>query len=144
MLEPLRALLPGMHQSIFGDPVSFNSIFQPALFPSVPWGMASNAWAEYYACGGWMALLALIFLFFIIIRASNQLLWRDSKHSSIVTTIVLSCMIPFVFFIHRSDLAFQFVYFRDSLFAFFGAFLLGAFIQATLIFFQSKILFLKQ
>jgi hypothetical protein len=59
---------------------TFNSMVQPALFPNVTFGMASNPWAQAYAAGGlWMVttfavgyagLLAMLTVLFNVTRGA--------------------------------------------------------------------------
>ncbi len=125
LLNPFRALLPGFNVSLFGPVETFNDLFQYTLFPNVPWGMASNAWAEHYACGGWLGLVTLMLTFFLLIKGANKLLLKSIKSSPTKATIILCTTTPFIFFIHRSDLLLQITVARDSLLMYMGTIAIG-------------------
>lgn len=83
---------------------SFNSIFQPALFPNHISGMANNIWAEMWSGGGWLLLIVFIFIFnSFLFLGSYALLTKDP---SIISVVALMGSY-WAFYIHRNDLGFQ-------------------------------------
>jgi hypothetical protein len=83
-----------------GDVPLFSDLFKHKLFGDIPFGMASNPWAQAYAAGGYM----LIAIFAAIYAGSVGALgyvFKASKGSLRALTLVISVWIAFYF--HRND-----------------------------------------
>lgn len=85
------------------ETTSFNSLFQPTLFPSIEYGMASNIWAQMWSAGGWPLLLIFIMLFNLVIAFGNATL---RSASLVVRGGFAAPMLYWSFYIHRNDLAY--------------------------------------
>jgi hypothetical protein len=85
------------------DSPSFNSLFQPTLFPSVEYGMASNIWAQMWSAGGWTLLLVFIIIFNVVLSVGNATL---KSSSSVVRAGLAPIFLYWAFYIHRNDLSY--------------------------------------
>ena len=109
-----RLFFPGLANALFGRDLSFNDYFQPALYPEVPWGMASNIWAEQYSTGGPIWLYAFLVMFFVVLFALNSLALRlIAEGNSDKFLIVVVMTVPVLLFMHRNDLLYQLVLVRN-------------------------------
>ena len=82
---------------------SFNSLFQPTLFPEVEYGMASNVWAQLWSAGGWFLVIIFIVLFNIMLAVGNATL----KSSSVFVKAAAAPMFCYLaFYMHRNDLSY--------------------------------------
>lgn len=83
-----------------GECLGFNEFFQPALFPDVTYGMASNIWAQVWSAGG-LPAVALFLLFYCgsIFIANLSL----SCRSKAVRYGLVPAFIYWTFYIHRND-----------------------------------------
>ncbi|HEY4210719.1 MAG TPA: hypothetical protein VGM84_04530 [Steroidobacteraceae bacterium] len=109
-----RLFFPGLANTLFGRNLSFNDYFQPALYPEVPWGMASNIWAEQYGAGGIVWLYLFVILFFLMLLAINKFalkLLAEGKSDKFLFVVVM--IVPVLIFMHRNDLLYQLVLVRD-------------------------------
>jgi hypothetical protein len=82
--------------------VSFNDLFQRALFPhAIDWGMANNIWAEMYSSGG-VTLLAL----FIVVNVGVLGLFSKALRieNPEVRAVVALLGSYWAFYLHRNDL----------------------------------------
>jgi hypothetical protein len=116
---PLGASVFGIDSS---KVVSFNAMVQPALFPRVGFGMASNPWAQAYAAGGeWM--VAVFALGYAAIMAI--LTWSFYKTTGSLRTAfaVIGAWVGFYF--HRNDLFIEAIIVKHVVYVF-GASLLVA------------------
>jgi hypothetical protein len=82
---------------------SFNDYFQPDLFGSLDYGMASNIWAQFYSAFSWMGVVLMIFMFCFILLLSNYAL---RKSSYINLALFSPIYVYFAFYIHRNDLGY--------------------------------------
>lgn len=82
---------------------SFNASFQPALFPSVEYGMASNIWAQMWSSGGWGLLICFIFLFNLVLVIGNATLRSPSL---MVRVGFAPGFVYWAFYIHRNDIGY--------------------------------------
>jgi hypothetical protein len=91
--------------SVFGIDSSkvktFNDIAQPALFPRVPFGMASNPWAQAYAAGG-QGMVALFAVGYALVVGLISLLFSRSTGALKAALAVTGAWIAFYF--QRNDL----------------------------------------
>jgi len=87
------------------ESVSFNSLFQTALFSWQEAGMANNIWAEMWSSGGWVLLLIFIVVFNCILAFGSYFLrMRDPVLRSWIALLGSY----WAFYIHRNDIAYQF------------------------------------
>ncbi len=85
-------------------PVSFNDLFQEALFPGLSFGMANNIWAEMWSGGGWVLLGVFVAVYTgLHIFLSSGALNRSRN----VQVIVVITGILWGFYVHRNDLVYQ-------------------------------------
>lgn len=91
----------------------FNDQFQPALFPSIEYGMAYNIWAEAYSAFGYIGIICIsAFIPFIL-----QKLWKlYTKSNTVFSVIVLLIGVTIAFWIQRNSLATIFAYTRNILY----------------------------
>ena len=85
-----------------GAPLSFNDLFQSALFPSdLDYGMANNIWAEMISSGGWLLLSLFLGVFVVILMLGSY--WIRTRDATFAggTAVVFSY---WAFYIHRNDL----------------------------------------
>jgi hypothetical protein len=80
---------------------TFNEMVQPVLFPHVPFGMASNPWAQAYAAGG-QGLVAIFALGYAFVVGLISLLFSRSTGALKAALAVTGAWIAFYF--HRNDL----------------------------------------
>ena len=83
---------------------SFNSLFQPALFPDVEWGMANNIWAQMLAAGGWPLFLAFLggFVWTLRVAAKRMASARATSRCGVALATAY-----WGFYIHRNDLGYE-------------------------------------
>lgn len=82
---------------------SFNDLFQPILYPSVEYGMASNIWAQMWSAGGWILLLIFLLVFNIILVIGNASLRSPSV---VVRAGFTPMFLYWAFYIHRNDISY--------------------------------------
>ena len=105
---------------------SFNSLFEPKLFPGVLGGMASNIWAEMWSSGGWPCLIIFMIINLVVLFIGSYLL-RFSE-----PTIRGGVAIGFAywaFYLHRNDFIFQINLEKRIFFVFLGCMLLSTIIK---------------
>lgn len=99
--------LPG-GKSVFGLELGevplFADIYKSELFPDVPFGMASNPWAQAYAAGGIGMVTVFAVLYAAIVAALSHGFWK-TRGSLRAFSLVASVWIAFYF--HRNDLMTQ-------------------------------------
>ena len=89
-----------------GEAVSFNDLFQPALFPGLDWRMANNIWAEMWSSGGWLLLILFAGVFNVLLGVGSYLLrLRDP----VLRAWFALLGAYWAFYIHRNDISFQIV-----------------------------------
>ncbi|MBX3443772.1 MAG: hypothetical protein KF774_15290 [Planctomyces sp.] len=93
----VESLLPGVGKS--GD-VSYGGWLTAELFTDVPWGIASNIWAEMYSAGGWLLLFAFAAAYACVLRGASMVIRRGSTLAICVTC---AWMPNWAFYIHRND-----------------------------------------
>jgi len=114
-------ILPGvpLGESLFGidsrSISTFNTRFQPALFPSVSFGMANNPWAQAYAAGG-LFMVAAFALIYSLVLGVLTILFRKTEGSMKAGVAVLAVWIGFYF--HRNDLYIEIVYLKHVVYIF--------------------------
>lgn len=86
------------------ETISFNSLFQPVLFPNITSGMASNIWAEMWSIGGWLLLIFFVFLYVLFISLGSYLLNITDPALKGLIIILFSY---WSFYIHRNDISYQ-------------------------------------
>lgn len=114
VLEMGRLFFPGIANQIFGRTQSFNDFFQPYLYPEIPWGMASNVWAEQYSVGGYIWLYIFTTLLFCALFLMNRWMLRQARRGhldKVVYSVVL--VVPALLYMHRNDLLYQLVLVRN-------------------------------
>ena len=121
-----RVLVPKVHE-VFGSPNDFNAVFQPLLFPEIPWGMASNIWAEQFCIGGEIWLTAFtLFVFATIGIANRYILSSLSKGHYAGAALLTILAVPAIFYMHRNGLVYQSKLVRDSALIALICFILGS------------------
>lgn len=83
---------------------SFNSQFQPLLFPEFDAGMANNIWAEMWSVGGWWLLTAFIFVYVCVLFIGSYCLRVSDPVIKGGVAIFFSY---WAFYIHRNDFMYQ-------------------------------------
>lgn len=83
--------------------VSFNDVFQSALFPEVEYGLAANIWAQMWSAGGWVLLVIFLILFNIVIAMGN---WTLRARRMLVRAGLAPVFCYWCFYIHRNDLGY--------------------------------------
>ncbi|MHB1240538.1 MAG: hypothetical protein ACYC18_08550 [Gammaproteobacteria bacterium] len=93
----------GMFSDSFGArPTGFNTLFQPALFPSITqWGMANNIWAEMLASGG-VVLLCVFILAYVLGLLAGSFFLRSGDRSVAALAALVGTL--WAFYCHRNDL----------------------------------------
>jgi hypothetical protein len=81
----------------------FNDYFQPALFPEVDYGLASNIWAQMWSAGDWPLLLAFLVIFNAGLLAGNATLFLRNPFLRPALTPIF---VYWAFYIHRNDLSY--------------------------------------
>lgn len=84
--------------------VAFNDEFQKALFGDVGFGLGLNIWAQMFAIGGWLMVLAFGAAFSGSLAIAIN--WALRSSDTMRATIVV-LMSPWCFYIHRNDLSYQ-------------------------------------
>lgn len=108
------------------QPVSFNDLFQPALFPHANGGLANNIWAEMWSSGGWFLLAPFILIFALLVHVGDAFLHRTAAE---LKAVVAVCLAYWGFYIHRNDIVFELVLIRNVLIVFFIAAVLAKFLS---------------
>lgn len=115
-LELFRAFLPGINNLLLGKGLGFNDYYQGKLFPHIPWGIGSNVWAEQYAMWNWPGpIMYVIFLFSLLFYLNKKALKWLSTGEILKLSLLVYLAVPFYFYMHRNDLAFQIVTTRNFL-----------------------------
>jgi len=103
-------ILSALHQLLVfapelgADPVLFNDYFQPALFPEVDYGLASNIWAQIWSAGDWPLLIAFLIIFnFVLLLGNASLRLRNP----FVRASLAPAFVYWAFYLHRNDLSYQ-------------------------------------
>lgn len=113
-LNMARLFFPGAANVMFGTGMSFNDYFQPSLYPDVPWGMASNIWAEQFAVGGAVGLYAFLLAYGVGLTFANGTSIRFLLAGKDTQFIILSGMaVPALLYMHRNDLLYELVLVRN-------------------------------
>jgi hypothetical protein len=82
---------------------SFNSQFQPYLFPDVEYGMAANIWAQMWAAGG-LVLVVLFAAFFNTILFLVGRILQSGRPT--FNALLVPGLIYWAFYTHRNDLGY--------------------------------------
>jgi hypothetical protein len=83
--------------------ISFNELFQPTLFPSVDYGLASNIWAQMWSAGGWSLLLIFLLFFNLVLIVGNSTLYSSSIF---IKAGFSPIFLYWSFYIHRNDISY--------------------------------------
>lgn len=112
--------------SYFGYSSSyFNDMFQPALFPGLYYGMAYNPWAEAYSAFGYLGVVFLSVLIFILL----DLVWKlYCRSNSIWSFLFLMLGLYLAFWIQRNSLGSIFAYLRNIFYPLFFIILIYSFL----------------
>lgn len=122
-LQDLVYRLGIMMPTLGAEVVSFNSYFQPALFPDVKGGLANNIWGEMWAVGRWQAMGVFIMIFIFLLGVFNYLL---SARCMALNALAASMGAYWAFYIHRNDIGFQIDLERRVLFIWILAWVISA------------------
>ncbi|MCK4609405.1 MAG: hypothetical protein KAT71_07980 [Gammaproteobacteria bacterium] len=109
--------------------VTFNSLFQPVIFPLIKFQMANNIWAEMWSAGGWFLLVLFIIIFVFVIFCFSFLLQLKDKRSLALTVAMGSC---WSFYIHRNSFSYQLQLERRILLVWFGCLVVSMLICSAL------------
>ncbi len=86
------------------EDITFNGIYQPALFADVGYGMAANIWAQMWSAGGWPFLIFFTLVFNMVLAVGNATLYARN-------IILRAALAPFfcywAFYIHRNELGYM-------------------------------------
>ncbi|HUO84037.1 MAG TPA: hypothetical protein VM534_02895 [Thermoanaerobaculia bacterium] len=112
-MEHLRAVL---FQFMFFAPelganaISFNDLFQPALFPhAIGYGMANNIWAQMWSAGGVPLLGAFIVIHVLMLIAGSRAMRIANRELRATAALLFSY---WAFYIHRNDLLVEISYLK--------------------------------
>ncbi|WP_333796345.1 hypothetical protein [Rheinheimera sp.] len=100
-LIPLQFVLLG--DVVFGQIRSFNDYFQPALFPKINYGMASNFLAEFYAVSGIFGVFAVSAVYSLVLMVLNLAIQSVKAGYK---PLLLLCGVYWAFYIYRNDMAY--------------------------------------
>lgn len=100
-LIPLQFVLLG--DVVFGQIRSFNDYFQPALFPKINYGMASNFLAEFYAVSGFFGVFAVSAVYSLVLMVLNLAIQSVKAGYK---PLLLLCGVYWAFYIYRNDMAY--------------------------------------
>lgn len=89
---------------VAGGGETFNSCYQPALFPDVRYGMAGNCWAQVYASFGWIGLLLFVVLFNGVLALVQSAALKSGARGRVVLMVMAAY---WAFYFHRNDIGFQ-------------------------------------
>lgn len=87
-----------------GGGETFNSCYQPVLFPDVRYGMAGNCWAQVYASFGWIGLLLFVVCFNVVLAMFQSAALKGGTRTRVVLMVMAAY---WSFFFHRNDIGFQ-------------------------------------
>lgn len=98
-----------MHLLLFSpsfdaEPVRFNDLYQPALFPMVDHGLANNIWAQMWSAEGWPGLLVFLAVFVSFLAAGS---WLVRSTDPGVQAGAMLFFVYWAFYIHRNELVVQ-------------------------------------
>jgi hypothetical protein len=121
LIDQLSASVP-LGESLFGIDsrkiVSFDTMFQKKLFPSVAFSMANNPWAQALAAGGlWM--VGIFAVAFTSLLVALNVLFRATSGAVRGGVAVTAAWIGFYF--HRNDLLVEIVFLKHVVYIFAGA-----------------------
>jgi hypothetical protein len=121
LIDQLSAGVP-LGESLFGIDsrkiVSFDTMFQKKLFPSVAFSMANNPWAQALAAGGlWM--VGIFAVAFTSLLVALNVLFRATSGAVRGGVAVTAAWIGFYF--HRNDLFIEIVLLKHVVYIFAGA-----------------------
>lgn len=88
---------------VFGQIRSFNDYFQPALFPKINYGMASNFLAEFYAVSGVFGVFAVSAVYSLVLMVLNLAIQSVKAGYK---PLLLLCGVYWAFYIYRNDMAY--------------------------------------
>ncbi|MBI1649838.1 hypothetical protein [Hyphomicrobium sulfonivorans] len=126
LINQLLTAIPGA-ETIFGialSPISFNSLYQPALFPEVPYGMANTPWAQAFAAGGPVMVAVFAAAYAAVLSA---LAWIFNASSGALKAMIAVVTAWFAFYFHRNDLLAEIGIIKQVLYTSVGAFIVAAF-----------------
>lgn len=83
------------------EATTFNSLFQPALFPEIDYGLAANIWAQMWSAGGWTLLIIFIILFNLVLALGN---WTLHARSAVIRAGLAPAFCYWAFYLHRNEL----------------------------------------
>lgn len=83
--------------------ITFNSLFQPALFPDVEYGLAANIWAQMWSAGGWPLVMFFALVFNTVLAIGNATL---HARSMVLKAGLAPVFCYWAFYIHRNELGY--------------------------------------
>ncbi len=116
LLDQILTVTPGrttiFHMDLGKVPL-FSELFKDKLFPDVPFGMASNPWAQAYAAGGY-TMVTVFAIGYAVAVGFLGYLFMISKGALRATFLVLAMWVAFYF--HRNDLMTELGILRQTLY----------------------------
>ena len=106
-------------------PLQFN--FQEQLFPNLPYGVASNIYAYFYATLGWGGIIGFIVAHCLSLVYVSR--WMGTVKSAMVRLGLLTVGAYLAFFIHRNDLTNALLQLNRPIIALFVAWLLSRYLE---------------
>lgn len=85
------------------EKITFNSLFQPALFSDVEYGLAANIWAQMWSAGGWPLVIFFTLIFNVVLAIGNITL---HARSMVLKAGLAPAFCYWAFYIHRNDLGY--------------------------------------
>lgn len=85
------------------ETITFNSLFQPSLFPDVEYGLAANIWAQMWSAGGWTLLIVFTLVFNMVLALGNATL---RARSIVLRAGLAPVFVYWAFYIHRNELGY--------------------------------------
>jgi len=90
--------------SLGAEFITFNQQFQPALFPTITFGLANNIWAQMWSVGGWTLLILFLIINILILSFGSYLIRMNDPN---LKALILLLFSYWSFYIHRNDIIYQ-------------------------------------
>lgn len=100
--------------------ISFNSLFQPILFPNVEYGMANSIFAQIYSIGGIVFIIIFCVFFNYLLFFGNLLIIKNSSFQPLcIFLFTILC-----FYIYRNDFLYLIGLIKNYLYIYIFAYLI--------------------
>lgn len=108
--------------------ISFNSLFQPILFPNVEYGMANSIFAQIYSLGGIIFIIIFCIFFNSLLFFGNFLIIKTSSFKALfIFLFTILC-----FYIYRNDFLYLIGLLKNYLFIYLFVYLFDQLIKIIL------------